>query len=268
MRIGKLGSALVAAASLATGCFYVPSPYGIVDRAVSRSVDSAADSAGQRAGERAGESAAARFNPMMSQFYMQMVFAMAFSSGGYAVGQAGYRPGDFTRWTIPAEGKKKAESTMERAYLFDDRDGNPWWKVKWVIDPNEPQKATLIVEALFEKGTGKLLRQRVKMPNEEQGKEIPVEESTYYQPPRQLTKQSLEGGTIGVESVTVPAGVFPRAKHVQYGNMDGTVDFWLADGVPGSLVKSANKGGRGDKGFEMLLTAYGRGATSELGIRP
>jgi hypothetical protein len=267
MRLGKL-AAIATAAALGTGCFSIPTPYGIMDRAVSRSVDSASDRAGDQAGQAVADRTAARFNPMMGQFYMQMVFTMAFSSGGYAVGQAGYKPGDYTRWSIPGEGKKEKESQMERAYLFDDRDGNPWWKVKWVLDTENAAKGTLIVEALFEKGTGKLLRERIKMPNEEQGKEVPVDEATYYQPPRQLTKQSLEGATIGVESVSVPAGTF-TAKHVQYGDMNGTSDFFLADTVPGGLVKSSHASGRSSKGaFQMLLTAYGRGAASELGIKP
>jgi hypothetical protein len=261
---------LLAGALLSAGCFSLPSPYGLVDRAVGRGVDSAADRAGQRVGDQVGAGIAAKYNPMLSQIYMQMVFSMAFGSGGYSVGQTGYRPGEYTRWSIPSDDSDQKESTMERAYLFDDRDGNPWWKVKWVLDPAKASESTLIVEALFEKGTGKLLRQRAKMPNEQQGKEIPVEDATYYQPPRQLTKQSLEGATIGVETVTVPAGTF-KAKHVSYGDMSGTVDFWLADTVPGSAVKylHAAQGGSGKadaQNWQMLLVAYGKGATSELGI--
>jgi hypothetical protein len=270
MKPGRSSVLLPLALLLSAGCFYIPTPYGIVNRAVDRSVDRSVDSATDSAGQRAGDSIAAKYNPMMSQIYMQMVFSMAFGSGGYSVGQTGYRPGDYTRWSIPGDEKKGKESTMERAYLFDDRDGNPWWKVKWVLDANDTSKSTLIVEALFEKGTGKLLRQRIKMPNEPEGKEVPVDDQTYYQPPRQLTKQSLEGATVGVESVTVPAGTF-SARHVSYGDMNGNVDFWLVDSVPGSAVKYSNgaKGSsRGSQSWQMLLVAYGKGAASELGVRP
>jgi hypothetical protein len=268
MTSGRIGAALLAAILLSTGCFHIPSPYGIVDRAVGRSVDSAADRAGQRMGDRI----AAQYNPMMSQMYMQMVFAMAFGSGGYAVGQGGYKAGEYTRWTIPNDSKDGKEASLERAYLFNDRDGNPWWKVKWVLDPADAAKSTLIVEALFEKGTWKLLRERVKMPNEAEGKEVPVDEATYYQPPRQLTKQSLEGGTVGVEKVSVPAGSF-TARHVSYGDVNGNVDFWLTDSVPGGVVKYGHgaKGAGADddtRNWQMLLVAYGKGTSSELGIKP
>jgi hypothetical protein len=270
MTIGRTSAALFASTLLVTGCSFLPSPYGVVDRAVGRGTDAAADRAGQHVGDQVGSSVAAQYNPMLQQMYMQMVFAMAFGSGGYAVGQTGYRPGDYTRWSIPSGDEKKKESTMERAYLFDDRDGNAWWKVKWVLDPTQPEKATLVVEALFEKGSGKLLRERVKMPNEAQGKEVPVEDATYYQPPRHLTKQSLEGGTVGTERVSVPAGSF-TARHVSYGSGNGNVDFWLVDSVPGSAVKYSHsvegRSGKGDaQNWEMLLVAYGKGATSELGI--
>lgn len=267
MTPGRIGALLLAAVFLSTGCFHIPSPYGIVDRAVGRSVDSAAD----RAGQRMGDSIAAQYNPMMSQMYMQMVFSMAFGSGGYALGQSGYRPGEYTRWSIPNDDSQAKESTMERAYLFNDRDGNQWWKVKWVLDASDAARSTLIVEALFEKGTWKLLRERVKMPNETEGKEVPVDEASYYQPPRQLTKQSLEGGTVGVERVSVPAGSF-TAKHLSYGDMSGNVDFWMVDSVPGGVVKYGHgtKGGGDDdtRNWQMLLVAYGKGASSELGIRP
>lgn len=269
MRISHSCLALPLALLLTAGCFSIPTPYGIMDRAVGRATDSAADRAGQRVGDQVGSSVAARYNPMLSQMYMQMVFAMAFGSGGYSVGQAAYRPGEYTRWSIPNDEEKGKESTLERAYLFNDRDGNPWWKVKWVLDVSDAAKSTLIVEALFEKGTGKLLRERLKMPNETEGKEVPVDDQTYYQPPRQLTKQSLEGATVGTERVTVPAGTF-TAKHVSFGDMNGNVDFWLVDSVPGTAVKYLHgaKGGNDAQNWQMLLTGYGKGAASELGIKP
>jgi hypothetical protein len=269
-RTFQLGAAVCALALAA--CSHVTS---LTDRFVGSAINSTADSAGKAAAKPAGDALGARmadaYSPMLAQAYMSMVFAMAFSSGGYAVSGNDYARGQYTRWVTTSHGEKEKDGSLERAYLFDDKEGNAWWKVKWVLDASKPADSTIIIEALFDKRNFTMLRLRAKMPNETEGKEVPVTEATYYVPPQRLTRQSIEGATVATESVSVPAGSF-TARKVVYGG-GSTSSWWLVDKVPGGAVKvlhqNANESSEGKRrGWEMALTAYGTGAASELGIRP
>lgn len=245
-----------------------------------KATDTAANKVGEQVGNQAGNAASAKvgaaMSPYMVNFYMGFVFSMAFSQGGYAVEETPYKVGEWTRWSIPnagAEGDEPKETILERAYLFDDAEGNAWWKVKWVLDPAKAAENTMILEALFNKKDYTLLRLRAKMPNETQGKEMPVTQATYYVPPQKLTPQSLKGATQGIVSVTVPAGTY-KARHVVFGNgAGGSAEWYLVDTVPGGNVKFVNKAPKEDSdgkadpaNYTMNLTAKGTGAASELGI--
>jgi hypothetical protein len=265
-------TALCLATTLAA-CGHVTS---MTDRFVGSALNSTADSAGKAAAKPAGDALgaqiAASYSPMMMQMYMGLVFSMAFGSGGYAVGSNDYLKGQYTRWTIPDQGEKGKVTTLERAYLFDDKDGNAWWKVKWVLDDAKAGESTMILEALLDKKSLHLLRLRAKMPNETEGKEVPVTEATYYVPPQKLTRQSMEGAVVGSETVKVPAGTFTARKLV-YGDGGGGSSTWfLYDKVPGGSVKILHQaaGARSEGGhdrWEMDLAAYGTGAASELGTK-
>lgn len=275
--------AAVLGTSLA-GCGHLPSPGDVIGRAVGSAAGSAADTAGNRVGSevgnQVGSAASARvgahLSPMMMQFYMQFVFSMAFSQGGYAVNEVAYVPGQWTRWSVPnkgAKGEDPKETILERAYLFDDADGNAWWKVKYILDPGKPDTSTLIVEALFDRKSSTLLRMRAKMPNETEGKEVPVTEATYYVPPQKLTKQSIQGATKGVVSVTVPAGTY-SARHVVFSDAaGGSAEWYLTQKVPGGSVKFVHVGPKqaGEERtdaqhYAMDLVTFGKDAKSELGV--
>jgi hypothetical protein len=255
---------LAALLSLFSGCW-------VAERAIDSALGSAASTAGNRVGEsvgnQVGASAAARVNMSMGPMMMGVVFAMAFNGGGYAMNQNTYKPGEWTRWNF-SSGDEGHPTTMERAYLFDDKDGNSWWKVKWNASSSDGKDETMIFEALLDKTNMKMLRMRQKMPNETEGKEVPVSEQTYYVPPTKLTKQSLEGGLKGTENVTVPAGSY-SAKHYQFtDNGGGAIDYWIVDTVPGGMVKQVHTPNGSSKGQTVELTATGSGAKSELGVAP
>jgi hypothetical protein len=72
------------------------------------------------------------------------------------------------------------------------------------------------------------------------------------------------GTVVGWESVTVPAGTF-RALHVRDAKDSG--DAWIAPALPFALVKAAMGGAEGDSG-DMVLTAHGTGAKSEITETP
>ena len=262
---------------LVSACLSIPSG-GIVGQITGRASDTAANKVGDQVGNQVGDAASAHvgaaMSPYMMQFYMQFVFSMAFAQGGYSLEETPYKVGEWTRWSIPNE-KAKAdeakESLLERAYLFDEGDG-AWWKVKWVLDTAKAEQNTMILEALFSKSDYTLLRMRAKMPNETQGKEMPVTQATYYHPPQRLTPQSLKGATQGVVAVKVPAGSY-QARHVVFGDAaGGTAEWYLTEKVPGGNVKFVHTGAKPDKdgkaspaNYTMDLMATGKNAASELG---
>ena len=203
-------------------------------------------------------------NQQVMMFYTQFIFSMAFGSGGYSIGTGDFKPGQYARFTLPSDSGGEAEGgTLERAYLGDDGEGNQWWKVKMV---NPKNGETIILEALLSPKDNKMLRLRGKFPQDDAGKEMAVSENASYVPPTRLSKKSIEGATTGVESVTVPAGTF-RARHVVFGDVGSTHEWWLDDKVPGGTVKELTKvsGGRGQ--YQLDLVASGSDAATELGTK-
>ncbi len=261
-RILPLACAALVAGS--TGCSMM---HDAVGNAMGSTANTAGNVAGQRVGTAIGENISQRvlagYQPGMTSAYTSYLFTIAFSSGGVAVEQGEYEPGDYSRWNWPSS--DGAVNQIERARLADDAKGNQWWKVKFT---NAKQNETTTLEGLFDSGRTKLLRLRGQFPKEE-AKEIPVTEQTYYRAPTKLTAESIEGATKGTESVTVPAGTF-TAKHVVYQYGSGSQEWWLAEGVPGGLVKQTIQGAKdsgssGKNEYTLTLQAYGKDAKDELG---
>ena len=67
---------------------------------------------------------------------------------------------------------------------------------------------------------------------------------------------------IGVDSITVAAGAFPKAEHYQEKGASGeTIDFWVTKTVlPFGLIKVTSSGAPGGKALAMELTGHGAGA--------
>lgn len=241
-------------------------------------VDSAVRGAGDQAGRNVGASmvgsagapqgaqqasygggmSMATMNPAFLNMYMSVIFTYAFSSGGYDVAPVPYKPGQYTRWTGKGHGDKAV--TLERARLFDDAQSRQWWKVKFTDDENR----TTILEGLLDPKQNRFVRMRAQFPDDKEGNEMPVDDSAYYHAPQKLSKESVEGATKGIETVSVPAGTF-KAKHVVFGGMGGTHEWWLDGKVPGGTVKQVMKDPRSaEDRWEMQLAGYGNDAKSEL----
>lgn len=250
-------------------------------------LDSALDAAGRRAGEgignavgeRVGEAAGAAlasqipatWTPDLTPIYMNYLFTMAFHSGSYTFESAEYEPGEWTLWRLTGSESNEQPAVMERAFLHREETGNEWWRVKYVSDTGEGRDS-ITVEALFDPESGEFLRMRGKMPGEAEAREMPVEEGRYgYTQPRRLTEESLEGATVGTETVQVPAGSF-TTRHVRYGMGTGTYDWWLSDDVPGGMVRySRSYEERDTEGpdpynWTVELLDSGTGAASQLGV--
>ena len=267
-----LGGALVASLLVVGGCSYLGT-----------AIDAAANKTGDVVGQRIGDHVVRTWSPMMMNYYNGYLFGLAFNSGGYEVGETPYKVGEWTRWT--AEGRSGGDAaatkpnTLERAFLYVDKDKQQVWRVKFTDGETND---TIVLEAKFAADRSKLLRMRAKYPKDAEAQEVPVDDQTYYVPPRKITKESLKGATVGTEAVTVPAGTFDKTQHIKFGSPAGvTQEWWLvATGIPGGTVQyreaaqqqNANQPEGAGKDIDpdnymMKLAAHGAGAVTELGFK-
>ena len=190
----------------------------------------------------------------------QLLFSYTFGVGGCWIWTGDFRPGDWTKWeiTVP-EGEK---IIVEMAYLKLTPDGNQWWRIGYY--PYKEGEEPLIYEGMFSSNMGQLRRLRAKFGDEEP-REIPVTEGTYVARPVKLTKESVEGAKVGVETVTVPAGTY-RAEHIRYGSVTGgTIEWWTSGQVPGGVVKYLIRDKNEKLVLQSELFSFGSGAGSVLG---
>jgi hypothetical protein len=149
---------------------------------------------------------------------------------------------------------------VEKALLKVTEDNNEWWRVSWETDDR-----TWVYESLINPSTNNLLRLRGKDPDGNT-QEIPVTKgTTVYRSPRELTEQSIEGATVGTETITVNGESIPT-EHVRYsaGMSGGTLEWWLNDDIPGGVVKYQATNQSGDATWVSTLSGYGTDATTKL----
>jgi hypothetical protein len=249
--------------------------------AVGTALDTAARRTGEGIGSAIGAQAAgalsarlpAIWTPNLTGLYMNYLFTMAFHSGSYELDGTDYQPGEWTRWRMVDSDDPGQAPELERAFLHRAADGKEWWRVKFV-SPSAEGRDSITVEALFDPNTGEFARMRGLMPGETEAKEMPVEQGSYgYVAPRRLTRESLEGATVGTAAVQVPAGRY-NAQHVRYGGMgQGTYEWWMSDQVPGGLIKYSRRysdrdaDGLDPHNWTVELLGSGRNATSQLGVQ-
>ncbi|MCC7001450.1 MAG: hypothetical protein IT357_04770, partial [Gemmatimonadaceae bacterium] len=163
--------------------------------------------------------------------------------------------------------------TVERAFIGKQTDGGEWWRMKTIVKHNDGAD-TVNLEALFksegDEYTQRLVRMRAKLPGNSEAQEMLVPEQwTMWNMKGSFTgrptKESLEGATIGTESVTTPAGTF-TARHVRFGQGGGSIDWWLDESSTGGWVKFIATDDEKKPRYVMELVAKGTGAKSELGV--
>ena len=204
--------------------------------------------------------------------YISTLFAIQYGTGA-TMFENDYKPGEWTRWKLSTEDDDDAQ-TNERAFLGKPSDGGEWWRMKTIMGDKE-NTDTISLEALFKAEGGndltqKLVRMRGKLPGNTEPQELIVPEQYAMwnmagSMGRKPTKESLEGATIGIETVTTPAGTF-KAKHVRFGMGGGTMDWWLDDTAVGGWVKFGMFDENKKPRYTMELVAKGSGAKSELGV--
>ena len=194
---------------------------------------------------------------MTSQAYV--MFSYAFTPGGYWIGTENYKPGEWTKFKVVMENGD--EIILEKAFLKKLDNGNEWWRVSWTTGEEE-----WIYEALIDPKDGKILRMRARDADGNEG-ELPVSgDSSVYRGGEKLTKESLEGATVGIEKIKTPAGTF-KARHIQFMAMGGgKIDWWMVDSVPGQVVKYVLTGEDKTRLWSAVLIDYGKGAKTKLGV--
>jgi len=231
-----------------------------------RAVAEALQKAGIGAGG-AGMPMAGQWTPDLTWLYVGQLFGMMYATGAN-VFDAPYAPGQWTRWQIGGGGDDE-RMVVERAFLSRSDDGNEWWRFKAA-----QERDTIVLEALFKPvsdGVQQLVRMRGKMPGEKEANELMVPDhmtnvSSLGMFGMRPTKESVDGATVGTETIRTPAGSF-SAKHVRFGGAGGRQEWWLSEQVPGGWVRYRVTPQDADERLVMELIAHGTGAKSELGSK-
>ena len=204
--------------------------------------------------------------------WISQLFAVQYLSGA-TMFEKDYAPGDWTRWNVNTADDGDVQN-VERAFIGRESDGAEWWRMK-TITKDDSGADTISLEALFRPEPGsenmqKLVRMRAKLPGSSDPQEMMVPEqwsmwnmmgAFSFKP----TAESVEGATVGVETVTTPAGTF-HAKHVRFGQGGGTLEWWLDDAAAGGWVKFQAIDDEKKPQYTMEMIGKGTGAKSELGV--
>ena len=205
--------------------------------------------------------------------WISQLFTMQYLSGA-TMFEKDYKPGEWTKWQMSTADNEDVQ-TNERAFLGKQADRGEWWRMKTIMtDKGAATADTIVMEALFRPDSTNeyvqtLVRMRGKFPGNAEAQEMMVPQQwamwnmagTMPKP----TKESIDGATVGTESVTTPAGSF-RAKHVRFGSGGGTMDWWLDDASVGGWVKFTMSDNEKKPVYTMQLVGKGTGAKSELGV--
>lgn len=212
-----------------------------------------------------------QWTPDISWMYIGQMFGMMYATGAN-VFDGEYDPGEWTRWSMRGSDDDNS-TTVERAFISRGEDGAEWWRYKTIYS-QENRADTIVIEGLFKpagEGMQTLVRMRGRMPGDTEANELMVPEhmttlSSLGMFGSRPTKESVDGATVGTESVTTPSGSF-TAKRVRFGGAGGRQEWWLTEQVPGGWVKYQVTPTDGEGSFVMELIGHGTGARSELGVQ-
>jgi hypothetical protein len=209
--------------------------------------------------------------------WISQLFTIQYLSGA-AMFETNYKPGEWTKWSITTADADDDKQETEKAFLGKTAEGAEWWRFKTITtykDGDKTMADTIVLESLFKPEPGneqmqQLVRMRGKFPGQTEAQEMMVPQQwgmwnmngAFQMKP---TKESVEGATVGTESVTTPAGTF-RAKHVRFGQGGGTIDWWLDETAVGGWVKFTATDNEKNPQYTMQMIGKGTGAKSELGV--
>lgn len=209
--------------------------------------------------------------------WISQLFTIQYLSGA-AMFESNYKPGEWTKWSITTADEDADKQETEKAFLGKTAEGAEWWRFKTITtykDGDKTMADTVVLESLFKPEPGneqmqQLVRMRGKFPGQTEAQEMMVPQqwgmwnmngSMGMKP----TKESVEGATVGTETVTTPAGTF-KARHVRFGQGNGSIDWWLDDTAVGGWVKFIAIDNEKKPQYTMQMIGKGTGAKSELGV--
>lgn len=213
------------------------------------------------------------FTPDMTWAYVGYLWGLMYMSGA-TMFETAYQPGQWTQWEIVDSSQPENKLVLERALISRAADKSEWWRIK-TINSSPESTDTIILESQFkpldaEGLTMQVVRMRGKLPGDTEGKELMVPQhlsmlsmSAF---PMKPTAESVAGATVGTESIKVGSNSF-SAKHVKFGAGGGSMNWWLADKAPGTVVKVEFNGDDKDEKWSMVMKGSGSGAKSELGVK-
>ena len=183
------------------------------------------------------------------------IFSGVMAPGGVWLWQEDYEPGQWTSWE--AEGAE-----TELAFLKDAGEGKQWWRIRLIPDDEDD----LAYEALIDRESFSARRIRAAF-GEDEPFEVPLSEMLSLGErgePDRLKPEFLASIVTGVETVSVPAGIF-RSKRASYEVPEGgKLELWLNDSVPGGVVRYRYTSPEGES-LTGNLTGFGDGAVTLLG---
>lgn len=172
----------------------------------------------------------------LSQFYA--LYWYVFAAGGYFFDDSTYTEGQGTVWSLTSYDDEDYQMTVHRALLKIMDDGSKWWKIKFSSDD---------MELLYEVKTDpqyRVVMFRFRDTAEDQSGEYELkpEEVENMNPTDTyvVTEEDYAEWIQGQEKVSTPAGTF-NTDYVKTSYSDAeyewTYNWWVAEDVPGSLVK-------------------------------
>ena len=215
----------------------------------------------------------AMFTPDMTWAYVGYLWSLMYMSGA-TMFETAYAPGQWTQWEIVDASQPDSKLVLERALLSRAADKTEWWRIKTTsTEGGETQE--IVLEAQFkpldEQGlTMQVVRMKGKLPGDTEGKELMVPEHLAMLSPggfgMKPTKESVAGATVGTDNIKVGSASY-SARHIKFANAGGSMNWWVADKAPGSVVKVEFAGKEENQKWTMAMKANGTGAKSELGVK-
>jgi len=238
---------LMVAGGLVLVSFIVATACSSVMQAAGDGVTAAVSGAVEREVER---SASAMIENYSSAMLYQLAYTQAFHVGGYGIGTDNFAEGEGTTWEIESEsGEETSRFTSERALLKVNDDGSSWWYLRYQPENDDPIEYEILMTSaqdplqmyVKDPRTGDVDHYTFDHHREEMDEESEdLDEggfNTFY-----THRDEWEDYHDGTEEITIGGETY-MADILFYqgteedGNEDVEVRWWIAEGVPGELIR-------------------------------
>jgi hypothetical protein len=152
----------------------------------------------------------------------------------------------------------KREGSMKMKVAIVGKEGDAYW-YETVMEGGKQGRTIMKMLVSGNPEDQKNIKRMIVKQGNEPAMEMPVQMMGQSPKGQGQTGKIIDKGT---ETIKVPAGSF-KTQHSQYEDAEGVVDTWMYKDVsPYGLIKSVSKD------TEMVLTAYGTGAKTQITETP